>query len=180
MTIRKIHITGGPGSGKTTLARRIAASLDLPHFELDGLALRLDAEGRPFAEMAAETQRIARLGGWVSEGAYLGLAGPLLREADLIIWVDIPWRVASYRIVWRHIRAELARNNRFPGWRRLYRFWRWSGRYYGNQNSGGLDGYGVPTTRDTVRQILEPHRDKLVVCKSNGEITTMLRKRIGV
>lgn len=34
-TIMRIHIIGGPGSGKTTLARRIASRLKIPFYEMD-------------------------------------------------------------------------------------------------------------------------------------------------
>ena len=50
MTISKVHITGGPGSGKTTLSSQIAASLNVACYELDALALELEAAGRPFQE----------------------------------------------------------------------------------------------------------------------------------
>lgn len=86
----------------------------------------------------------------------------------------MPWRVASYRIISRHIKATLAGNNRWPGWRRLYSFWRWSGRYYGNQNASGLNEWGVPETKRTAASLLAPYADKLTVCRSNREIEALL------
>lgn len=52
---------------------------------------------------------------WIARGAYLDWVEPLLLEADLVVWLDVPWRVASYRIIFRHVRATTARKNRFPG-----------------------------------------------------------------
>jgi predicted NACHT family NTPase len=34
---RKVYIVGGPGSGKSTLAYQIAARIDAPVFDLDGV-----------------------------------------------------------------------------------------------------------------------------------------------
>jgi len=34
--MRSVSVVGNPGSGKSRLARRIAAVLDVPHVELDG------------------------------------------------------------------------------------------------------------------------------------------------
>ena len=36
----KVHILGGPGSGKTMLARALAAQYALPHYDLDVLGQR--------------------------------------------------------------------------------------------------------------------------------------------
>ena len=114
---------------------------------------------------------------WVAEGAYLGWAEPLLRQAELVVWMDISWRVASYRIISRHIKATLARNNRFPGWRRLYRFWRWSGRYYSDQNPPGLNSYGVPDTKATADERLVPYKDRLVVCRSQKNAEMLVARK---
>jgi adenylate kinase family enzyme len=121
--VRRVHITGGQGSGKTTLARRIGACLGVPVHDLDlvGWDAQTGAE-RPLDVRLAEVHQLAAQPGWVTEGTMLGWADPLFRAADLIVWLDVPWRVAVWRMVQRHVRASLAGNNRHPGVRKLARF----------------------------------------------------------
>lgn len=178
MRMQKIHITGGPASGKTTFSKHVAATLRLPLYELDGIALQLQAAGRPFAEMATEVQRIVSLDHWVTEGAYLGWAEPLLQQADLIVWLDTSWHVASCRIILRHVKAEIARNNRFPGWQRLYRFWRWSKRYYQSPDNLGLNEYGTPNTRQAAVALLATYKAKLVIYRSDEDIQALMLQRL--
>ena len=175
MAIRRVHITGGPGGGKTTLPKQIAASLNSPCYELDAITLRpSNRPGKPFSEMANEALRIAESDRWVSDGAFFDWTEPLFRHADLVVWLDLPWRVASYRILSRHIRATIARDNPFPGWRSLWRFWRWSRRYYHDQVDGGLNEWGTPITRRTTASLLEPYERKLKVCRTTGDIAELL------
>ena len=118
---RKIFITGGPASGKTTLARRIGAALDAPVYELDAMLLDADARGDPFYKATEDVvTSITGNEAWVAEGSYLEWAEPLLRQAGVVLWMPVSWRKASYRIVSRHIRTFVAGTNRFPGWKRLY------------------------------------------------------------
>lgn len=180
MNIHKIHITGGPASGKTSLAKRIAGPLALPLYELDEMALQLEAAGKSFIDIAGEAQCIAELDHWVSEGAYMGWAEPLFQQADIVIWLDISWRIASYRILSRHIRATIARNNRFPEWQRLLSFWSWSRRYYQNTARPGLNDWGVPRTKQTAISLLQPYKSKLVTCLENEEIEALVMQRFGI
>ena len=175
MTLRRIHITGGPGSGKTTAGRRIATELHLPFHELDQIPIDLDWDmARAAEENTAE--RIAEQDAWLSEGAYFGWAQPLLDRAELVVLLDLPWRVASYRIITRYFKAELARNNQHHGLGRLKSFWTWSRRYYRDANPHTLNNEGVPRTRGRAIEELSPYREKLRVCRSNHEVDLLLRQ----
>jgi adenylate kinase family enzyme len=174
---RRIHVTGGPGSGKTTLARRLGDALAVPVHDLDGIARNFERRGLGLAEnLPGAVTQIVTTSDWVCGGAYLGWAVPVFESADLVVWLDVAWPVASYRIVARHIKAELARNNRFPGWRQMYRFWRWSMRYYRDRNAAGLNAYGTPNTRSFLVAELEAYEEKLVACRSNADIERLVSK----
>jgi adenylate kinase family enzyme len=171
----RIHVTGGPGSGKTRLAERLATARSVPLHDLDGLLLRAGDEPDP-ATLGGTISRLVRLPEWVSEGVYFDWARPFLDHADAIVWLDVASRVASYRVISRHVRLELARKNRFPGWRRLYRFWRWTVRFYADTNEQTINRWGAPNTRSVLEAQLSPYRDKLVICRTNADIEDACRK----
>jgi len=83
---RRVHIIGGAGSGKTRLARTIAARFALPVYDLDEVAYENGAGSkRPLDTRLADVRRIAGQPGWVTEGIYLWWTDELLRAADAII-----------------------------------------------------------------------------------------------
>src|SRR5205823_4693127 len=146
MTLQRLHTTGGPGSGKPTAGRRIATELHLPFHELDQILIDMGWDmARAVEENTADA--IATGDAWLSEGAYFGWAQPLVDRAELVVLLDLPWRVASYRIITRYFKAELARSNQHHGLRRLKSFWTWSRRYYRDTNAPTLNSEGVPRTR---------------------------------
>jgi adenylate kinase family enzyme len=103
----RVHIIGGPGGGKTTLSRRLGARLGLPVFEIDEIRERggLGPNFRPLSPLVdrlIEVGHIARQPTWITEGSALWWTDELLKAADVIIWTDIPWRVALMHIVARH------------------------------------------------------------------------------
>jgi len=165
-------VTGGPGSGKSTVARLLAAAFGTPVFHLDEMALDLESElpaREAFMELPKRLPWIAAQESWITEGSYMGWATPLFDAAELLIWLKVPGRVALYRILLRRLKADLARDNRFPGWRRLARFWRWSARYYLDRNPHTLGFYGVPETAEHAAELLRPYEHKLVACRSYAE-----------
>lgn len=116
----KIYIIGGAGSGKSTLARGLATITGLPHHDLDRVAwATLASEGvlRSDEELAGEVESILASPGWIADGMYHGWTDRLIFGADIVIWLDPPWPVAVWRVFYWHLRAELRRDNRFPGWR---------------------------------------------------------------
>ena len=95
----RVAVAGVSGSGKSTLARRIAAALDLPYTELDSLFHGPGWTPRPAFE--AEVDGILATGRWVTEWQY-DYARPLLAaQADLLVWLDLPFPITLGRVVRR-------------------------------------------------------------------------------
>jgi len=163
--VARIHIIGGAGSGKTTLAARFATRLNIPFYELDVIGWEggFGAE-RSLAVRFADISRIAAEPDWVTEGPFLEGADELLCAADYIIWLDLPWRIAGWRIVTRHARASFAGTNRHRGLLKLYRFLLSSRDYYHSKKTSGLH------TRMGVANYLAPYSDKLIHCRHPSDV----------
>ena len=103
--MRRWYITGGAGSGKTTLAARVATILGVPHYDVDRGELPADDEDA-----------------WIVEGAHIWGMDRYVSDADVVVWLDLPARVTIPRIVARHVRLSLRGTNRHPGIRNLFWF----------------------------------------------------------
>ncbi|MDT0436441.1 MULTISPECIES: AAA family ATPase [Streptomyces] len=105
----RIWVIGTPGAGKSTLARRLAASLGLPHIELDD---PFWAAGWRQEDPEVFLGRVARLldaDAWVVDGQYDTAVAAHADRAHAVVWVDPPLRVSLPRLA----RRTLAR-----AWRR--------------------------------------------------------------
>jgi adenylate kinase family enzyme len=154
--LRRVNVKGTSGSGKSTFAAEIARRLDLPYVELDALHWSSPNWVEPTPEhfqAAVREAMEARTDGWVIDGNYEGKLGDtVLREADTIVWLDLPLRVKLRRLRRRTMEridggTELWGGNRetWRGavWGRDSLFWwtvkmhvqhrrRWPGRFAGD------------------------------------------------
>lgn len=111
--MRRVVILGRGGAGKSALAVRLGAVLDLPVIELDKHFWPPDLTPLPKAEWATTQRRLCAADRWILDGD-LGPYDVLavrLRAADTVVVLDFPlWRCA-----WRAVRRS--RENRA--------FWHW-------------------------------------------------------
>lgn len=111
---RRIAIAGVSGTGKTTLARRVAAITGVPHTEID--ALFHGAGWTPRPEFLGDVRALVAGDTWITEWQY-GDARPLIAERmDLLVWLDLPfWRVSFPRVVRRTVRRRVRREHLWNG-----------------------------------------------------------------
>ena len=181
----RIHIIGGAGSGKTTLARTLGARLDLPVYHLDKIYLEHESQAERLLDLLfADVHRIAAQPAWITEGIYLWWTDELLRTADAIIWLDIPWRHAAWRLIVRYVWMGLKSPSSLPALHKLRKLIGylcseilWSERKYyldsSIMNPGTLHDANAKN-RATTAQYLASYSDKFVHCCTYAEIETFL------
>ena len=101
---RKILVAGQ--GGKSTLARALAADLDLPYIELDAIYWLPNWGERTHEDFRLEVQRAVdeHPDGWVIDGNYGSvLDGLVAKQAESVVYVNMPWRVLFWRTLWRSI-----------------------------------------------------------------------------
>jgi adenylate kinase family enzyme len=120
----RISVVGGSCSGKTTLSRRLAARLGVPHIELDALHHGPNWDEAP-AELLQQRVREALAeapDGWVVDGNYHGKIGRLvLDQADLIVFLDPPYHTVLRRSLWRTFSRAITGYELWNGNRETFR-----------------------------------------------------------
>jgi adenylate kinase family enzyme len=109
----RVAIAGPPGSGKTTLALRVAAALGAPSVELDALFHGPNWSIR--AEFDAEVDAFTRGPRWVTEWQFDSAKPVIAARADTLLWLDLPVRVALTRLLRRSIRRRGGRERLWAG-----------------------------------------------------------------
>lgn len=98
----RIAISGSTSSGKTMLARRLAAITGAPHIEMDALYHGPNwTPNEDFVErVAAATVGEA----WITDGNYRVARAYTWGRADLIVWLDFPLPLTLWRLTRRTFR----------------------------------------------------------------------------
>ncbi|MEU7927062.1 AAA family ATPase [Micromonospora sp. NPDC049107] len=110
---RRVLVAGTSGAGKTTLASRIATSLQAPHIEIDGLFHGPSWTRRPSFE--DDVRRFSAGPSWVTEWQYRAVRTHLADLADLVVWLDLPKITMMRQVVRRTVVRRLRRQQLWNG-----------------------------------------------------------------
>lgn len=134
----RIVVVGTAGAGKATLAKAIAATLAIPHIELDALhwdpgwmALSITDPNEFVRRVASATAGDA----WVVDGNYALVRELTSRRATHLVWLDYDRPIIMARVIRRTVVRAVFRTELWSGnverWRHLLRpshpiRWAWS------------------------------------------------------
>jgi adenylate kinase family enzyme len=119
-------VVGTSGSGKSTVARELAAALGVPHLELDGVFHQPDWVSLPTEEFRQRVTAVTAADGWVIDGNYSRVRDLVWARADTVVWLDLPKRTVMRQLVWRTLRRVAGRQELWNGNRESWRnFFSW-------------------------------------------------------
>jgi adenylate kinase family enzyme len=103
--MQRIVIVGTSGSGKTTVAARMARELGFPHIELDALHWELNwTEALPEV-LRERVMKAAEGSSWVIDGNYGMVRDIVWGRADTVLWLDYSFSLVYWRVVFRTLRG---------------------------------------------------------------------------
>lgn len=126
--MQRVSVVGNSGSGKTSLAERIASALAVPIVELDAIHHLPGWEPIEPDEFLRQVTAVTVTDGWVIDGNYriVVVDGPVWQRADTVVWLDLPRRTVMRQLVARTLRRMVRREELWNGNREpLRNLWAW-------------------------------------------------------
>ena len=122
----RVVVYGPAGSGKTTIAGKIARAIGVPHIELDAIFWLPEWVSKSW-EQFREDVSIAlnnNPGGWVCDGNYSHVRDLILPMADTVVWLRLPFRVVFWQLLRRTVirsrSGELLWGYNRESWRKAF------------------------------------------------------------
>ncbi len=115
--MQRVSVVGISGTGKTTVGRAIAETLDVPFVELDGIHHQPGWTELSAGEFQAQVQPIVAGNAWVIDGNYTskGVQDLVWPRADTVVWLDLTRAEAMRRVIRRTIRRAATREELWNG-----------------------------------------------------------------
>ncbi len=123
--MRRISLVGTPGSGKTTVGKRLAARLEVPFIELDEIFHGPGWRDLSLEQFRSQVGAVVEADAWVVDGNYRGVQDLVWARADTVEWLDLP-RLVVRRVATRTLRRAATRERLWNGNREPWsNFYRW-------------------------------------------------------
>jgi len=107
--MKRVVVFGTTGSGKSSLANRLAEQTGLRVVELDALFWGRDWQPAPVELFRYRVECEIGEGDWIVVGNYGQVRDLVWRPADTLIWLDLPLPVVMWRLLCRTMRRVATR-----------------------------------------------------------------------
>lgn len=153
--IERIYIIGQSGVGKTSFASQLSQKLHYPHINLDTLWHKHHSNKQAFKHDVLEAIEDTK---WIVEGKHQTTRKELIKRADLIIYLDFPFRESIINNIQRALR------NKEPLFKFLMHLFKVIKQFY--------------LVKRDLKEELSSYKHKLKILKSREELNIYLRNWI--
>ncbi|CAN8139922.1 Topology modulation protein [uncultured Thiomicrorhabdus sp.] len=165
-TMKKIAIFGKPGSGKSTLSKKLSAQLAIPLHPLDSIIYNANGETVDREIYDCEHNKILASESWILDGF-----GPIdsfyqrLECADTLIYIDLPYPLSYWLVTKRLLKGLIVKPEGWPdgssvlkGSMQSYKMLQLSPKFWNPDFSQRLTTYAEGKNLYIIRSITELNR----------------------
>ncbi|WP_157443026.1 DNA topology modulation protein FlaR [Colwellia piezophila] len=161
MQYRKIHIIGGPGSGKTFSATKLQTLTTLNAYDLDKVFWEQNENAYVRSSEESRTEKLNQVlsqENWIIEGVYYKWLADSFRDADLIVILNPPVLLRQWRIFKRFLKRKFIlgqfRKESLSSFMEMY----WWNQKFDNDNMV------------RILDFLTEYNNKIIFCKNHNEL----------
>jgi adenylate kinase family enzyme len=113
-----------------------------------------------------DLQNIVRSNAWIIEGVHYEWVLPSFQQAELIIYLDTPYSIRTYRIIKRFVRQKfgLEQANYQPTFNIFWKMSQWN-------------SFFERESKPKILNIVSQYEDKFIIVKNDDEIKTYFKMR---
>jgi len=113
--MNRVAIIGCPGTGKTTFAGKLAKKTELPVIHLDYYYHQTEHDYyHDKAAWIKWVEQLIRQDKWIMDGNYSSTFEARFKQADTIIFFDLPRRTSLYGVIKRRIQYRNKQRHEMP------------------------------------------------------------------
>lgn len=168
----KIYIVGAVSSGKSTLAKKFSEKLNIPYKSLDEV-VHIPDKSHPWGNRKREEKgrdkifrTVIQQSKWIIEDVGRPCFEGGLREADIIVLLDVPTKIRTYRIIKRWIKQRLGIEKCIykADYKMLKSMFKWSRNY--------------DTGKDNLKERIARYEEKVITLRNNKDIDSFFSQSI--
>lgn len=154
--VNKISIIGGPGTGKSTLAKNLGKEFKLPVYHIDGIHHLENWETRDKEERDKIILDIINGSKWVIDGTYKTTLEKRLQKSDMIIFLNYSTMARLKGIFSRYFKIKGKERPEIPGCKEKmeWKFIKFTINW--NKTKGSM-----------IDEVLERYKDKKIIVFKN-------------
>ncbi|MEH6477332.1 MAG: hypothetical protein V7727_16690 [Sneathiella sp.] len=113
--MKKIAVFGKPGSGKSTLSKRLASATEIKLHALDSIEFKKNGERVERQIFDEEHENLLSNDSWIIEGfGPLGSFYKRLEAADTLIYIELPYSVSYWLVTKRFLKGLFIKPEGWP------------------------------------------------------------------